>query len=387
MTSATAPPARPLLERLGVLYFRRLSASMPRVRADDAVSVLNPEERRQLRRIGRGAVIRACVAGVLSAAAAATAEVLAEPLLGPTPGSASLAQTARYWGVVLGVTGVAAVLELLFLYWDSLRSVHALARAAGLDLFPAEPGSNDEREAVAAALARAALELPNPTDRAFGVDPRREASRLRLVVASLLYKLKVSVTSFALKVLVRRLLGRALVRAWLPFVAVPVTAAWNGAVAWIVLREARVRAMGPSAAAELVDAVLEDGLPASREGRVALARAVASAIVRTEDLHPNLFVLLREVVRRVGEADGEAIDDPQAFIQALPRLDPREQRAALQILTVAAIIDGRLTAAERSLLAEAQAACGRAPDHRPAERLRRAFVAGRASLEALVRRL
>jgi hypothetical protein len=46
---------------------------------------------------------------------------------------------------------------------------------------------------------------------------------------------------------------------------------------------------------------------------------------------------------------------------------------ALQIVTVAAIIDGRFTAAERRLLRDAQVACGRVPDERAAERLRRAY--------------
>lgn len=388
-SDATAPPAppappAPLLERLGVLYFRRLSAELPEVRAADAVSVLNPEERRALRGIERGAVARAALAGALSAVACAAAEVLAEPLLGPAPGAAAFSATMQYWGVVGGVTVLAAALEIGFLYWDSLRSVHRLARAAGMDLFPS--GAGGEGQAVAAALARAALELPNPTDRVFGVDPRREASRLRLVVAGLLYKLKVSITNFALKVLVRRLLGRAVVRAWLPFVAVPGTAAWNGLVTWIVLREARIRVMGPSAARELVGAIFDQGVELSADGRLALARAVGSSIVRTEDLHPNLLCVLLEVLRRAGEPSAP-IDDSRAFLEMLPGLRAEERRLALQVLMVAAVIDGRFTGAERRLLREAQEACGRAPDERPAERLRRAFLSGDASLDELVRAL
>jgi hypothetical protein len=374
--------APPLLERLGVRYFRRLSASLPPVEAADAVNVLNPEERRALRRIAQGAVLRACLAGALCGVATAVTTIAAQPLLGANPDAAGWEQLARYWVVVGGVTVVASVLEIAFVYWDSLRSVHRLARAAGLDLFPA--GEREERAAVAAALARAALELPNPVDRVFGVDPRREASRLRLLLASVLYKAKVSLTSFLVKIILRRVLGRTLVRTWLPFIAIPVTAAWTGIVMWIVLREARIRTMGPSAAKELVAAVFEDGTPLSPQGRLALARAAASAIVRTTELHPNLLAVLVEVLRRTGDP-GEALDDSRAFLEMLPRLAPAEQRMALQIVTVAAIIDGRFTAAERRLLRDAQAACGRAPDARAAERLRRAFVNGEASLDALVR--
>ena len=60
----------------------------------------------------------------------------------------------------------------------------------------------------------------------------------------------------------RRILGRVAVRsvlgALVPFVAVPVTATWNALLTWKLLREARIRAMGPSAVAELVDGVFSD---------------------------------------------------------------------------------------------------------------------------------
>jgi hypothetical protein len=403
----SAPPGSrppPLLERLGVRYFRRLSTSARAARSADAVSVLNADERKELVRITRGAVVRACAAGALSALAAAVAEVLAERALGPAPGAASLSDQARYWAVIIGVTAVASVFEVLFLYWDSLRSVHNLACAAGLDMFQeseqitgADPA--DEPAAVAAALARAALELPNPVHPVFGVNPRRETSKVKLFFASLIYKLKVSATNFALKTLVRRVLGRALVRTWLlPFIAVPVTAVWNGVVTWVVLREARIRAMGPSAAKELVGAVF-DGDPAelSPAGRQALVRAVASAIVRTGDIHPNLFAALRETRARVGagkdagagsEMDAhadDAIDDSRAFLRLLPKLSPSEQRTALRMLVVAAILDGRFTAPEKRLLGEALASCGRPLDLRPAEQLRRAFVAGDADLDKRVK--
>lgn len=390
----TKPVQMPLLERLGVLYFKRLSASVPKVMAIDSVSVLNPEERKQLVGITRGAVARACVAGAVSAILCGVAEMLADQYLAPDPNIQSivenLSQNARYWGVVGGVTVIAAVAEILFLYWDSLRSVHALARAAGLDLFPRDEeggGLQEEKRQVAAALARAALELPNPVERTFGVDPHREASKIRLFIASILYKLKVSVSNFLMKTLVRRVLGRALVRTWLPFVAVPITALWNGIVTYIVLKEARIRAMGPSASRELVGAVFSQGIEPSEEAKVMLVRAVASSIVRTEDFHPNLMELLAEVLARVGlnqEQTVQGIDDSKVFLECLPKLSESDQKMALQLLTVAALIDGRFTSAEKQLLSDAYRLCGRKADIAAADRLRKAFVSGDAGLDKLI---
>jgi hypothetical protein len=46
------------------------------------------------------------------------------------------------------------------------------------------------------------------------------------------------------------------------------------------------------------------------------------------------------------------------------------------VLRVAAIIDGRLTRAERRLLVEAMTVCRLVPDLGPVERLRKAFIDG-----------
>lgn len=383
----SAPP-EPFLVRVGVRYFQTLSRAAAPVTAGDAIHFLNPEERRALKRIQRGAVIRAAVAGGLSTVAAAIAEVLAHPLLGPEPDHATVEQQVHFWAIVGSVTVVASVIEIAYLYWDGLRAVHRLAAEAGLDLFPE---TDDDDRALAGAMARAALELPNPTAQLFGVNPWREASRVRLFVASIVYKLKVSVSNFAIKALIRRMLGRAFVRTWLPFVAVPITALWNAAVCWLIMREARIRAMGPSAAQEMIDVAFESsrGGELSATAKAAAVRAVASAIVRTEDMHPNLVAVLGEVVERTGIAkrrdarasleapDGAgALDDSRVFLELMPRLSADEQCLVLRVLAVASIIDGRLTRNEKRLLVEAHARCGKSPDLKAVDALRRAFLAG-----------
>ena len=374
-TAGPVPQARPpLLERMGIWYFRALSRAARQRAATDPVHELNTEERASLRRIQRAAIARAAAAGSVSSIVSAAAEIWVTP---PHPDTA--ADPWVFWGVVGGATALASVVEILYLYWDGLRAVHGLATAAGLDLFP----HGDAGHAVAASMARAALELPNPPDPVHGIDPRREASRARLVLASLFYKLKVSVTNFVVKALVRRMLGRTMLRTWLlPFVAVPVTAAWNGLVCWFILREARIRAMGASAAREMVGSVFRAaGTPTPAQRDVVL-RGVAATIVRTVDAHPNLLAVLDAVRDAVGStaAPGapppEGLDDTAGFLSRLRALPAPEQGLVLRVLGVAAIIDGRMTGAERRLWREAREAAGLPPDERPLKVLLRAFVHG-----------
>jgi hypothetical protein len=372
---ATGPD--PILVRWGVRYFRELSKKLGPVDAGDGVHFLNPDERAALKRIERGAIIRAAVAGAISTVVAAVTEVLAHPLLGPDDHHATFEQQLRFWSIVGGATVLASIIEILYLYWDGLRAVHALSRAAGLDLFPRE---DDDDAALAGAMARAALELPSPTGRFLGVDPFREASRFRLVFASVIYKLKISVTNFAVKALIRRMLGRAFVKAWLPFVAVPITAGWNAFICWLIMREARIRAMGPSAAFEMLT-IAYGSVPSEildEATRRTAVRAVASSIVRTEDMHPNLAAVLREVMERApkDEADGEDLDATSIFLARLTKLGATQQRFVLRVLSIASIIDGRLTRAEKGLLVDAHRTCGLPADLKPVERLRVAFLRG-----------
>lgn len=374
MNAAPSSSDEPLLVRMGVRYLRGFAKGKQKPVAADAIHLLNPDERRALKRIERGAIARAALAGALSSVTSAAVEVvITRPILGNHPRDATLGEQVRFYAILGAATVLASIVEILFLYWDGLRSVHRLAHEAGLDLFPE---AESESSAVAIAMARAALELPNPIDELFGVNPRREASKLRLMFASLIYKAKVSLTNFVMKIVVRRSLGRAVVRSWLPFVAVPFTAAWNGIVSWTILREARIRAMGPSAASEMLDIVFA-AHPAElgEDARACVVRAVASSIVRTEDLHPNLVALLAEVMRRANVRD-DKIDDTKAFLARLAALRSDDQTCILRVLAIASIIDGRLTRNERRLLVEAKVACGRDASIGAVEHLRRAFVAG-----------
>lgn len=359
----------PLMARVGRSYFARRSSKVKAVESGDALHVLNPQERAALRRVQIGAISRAALAGALSGGACAGAEVFADSQWPNAP--------VTYWAVLGAVTIVASIAEIAFIYWDTLRSVHELARVAGLELFGRDRESSDD--ALIDALARAALELPNPVDLKNGVNPHREAKKWRLILVSLAYKAKVGVTNFIAKLLIRRVLGRVLLRGalrFLPFVSLPVTAMWNGIVTWLVLKEARIRAMGPSAVEELVGVVFGDATELSAEGRLSAVRAVASAIVRTQDLHPNLVRLLNTVTARAGDIGKNELDDVGLFLSNLKGLAVHERKLSLQLVAIACIIDGRLTSREKTLWKDAMAATGQSIDFGGLEKLRVAFIRG-----------
>ena len=367
--STPRKPARPLLERLGGRYLE--TGNFAPQRAEDPIHVLNPVERAGLLRVTRGAVLRAALAGAINAAATGFGALFAAQVLGHEPEQASWLQHLSYWGLFGVLALIAAVLEIAYLYWDGLRAVRALSLVAGLQL--------DSRENldVRYALARAAFELPNPPDATFGVNPHREASKFTLATASLVYKLKISVTNFLFKALVERAIGRLATRSVLAFTAIPINALWNALVCWFVLREARIRVMGPSAASEMLDVIFTGEPPPSPALLTAVHRALGAAVVRTSELHPNHISLMRELRQRYGDPlAGVEVDDTRAFLRSLAELSQAERRTVLRVLTVAAILDGRLVKRERRLLLEAYQASAITPALDHVERLRKAFVSG-----------
>jgi hypothetical protein len=176
-------------------------------------------------------------------------------------------------------------------------------------------------------LARAALEIPNPPRPMFGIDPRREASRLRLIMATIVYKAKVSVSNFLLRKLLVRAFGRAGLRSWIPFIAVPITATWDAFVCRRALREARLRAIGPSAAHEVVECLLAGTDAVSPALREALFRAIAAAVVGSADFHPNLVELIDALRERVGECEAQDLDDSRKALALMRELAPPERRS------------------------------------------------------------
>jgi hypothetical protein len=372
-TRAALPETRelPLLERMGKRYMR--SGAHTVGAADDPIFVLNPTERAGLRRIARGALFRAALAGVANAVVTGLGERYASRFLGEHPAHATIPQLASYWGVFGVLAILFAIAEVVYLYWDALKAVREMSAVAGLSL------SSHENEDVALALARAALELPNPPDPTLGVDPHREAKGWQLALASFLYKAKISVTNFLFKALVERALGRFATRGLLAFTAIPINAVWNLYVCWAVLKEAQIRVLGPSAAVEMLDAVFESADRPTERTLIAVHQALGAAVVRTSELHPNHLALMRALRSKYGEPPrGVVLDEPSRFLAGLAELTLDERRIALRVLAAAAILDGRLARAERKLLLDSYEAAGVPPRLDRVEVLRRAFVSGDA---------
>jgi hypothetical protein len=366
----TENPQQNILERYGLDQLRRWNR-----RDAWAVHPLDTAELERLRQLERRTLVLAALAGALSGAILGGAEVVTDGRWG-TFDFELWREQWRTWAAYLSLVVVVSGVEVAFLYWNALRGAGGISAFAGLQL-----AGHDTGERVARALVRAALELPNPRERIYGVDPYARTPRWKLTLLALAYKLKVSATSFILRILLRRLLARAAVRAFIPLVAIPVYAIWNAVVTAWVLRESRVRAFGPLAVRDLAQHVTGAREGLSPECRRLIVQAVSEAIVRTGNADPNYHLLLGQLVEALEVSPEEISVTWESARHAAASLTESERQMFLTILAVAVVIDGRVRRSEAVLLEEAHRLCNRPFERAKLDRRLKAFLQGQGIRE------
>ena len=364
-----------IIERVGIRFVQRQKAVVARG-ADDVVHILNPIERAVIRAIEvRAIVVSACIG-----MGAAAVSVLGTQWISPNMNNEQLSwmDVMRQFpfatlGSGLLVVSV-AMAEIILLYRVTLRAVHRMAIEAGIKLNSANAESND----VIASLVHAAMDMPISRQSFMGIDPMRHASRWKVLLVSWLYLGKVFVTTFILKVILRRLLTRVVVREWLQLVAVPVSGFWNAWVCWRVLREARLRIFGRSAVAELLQSMSQARAAEPKLNEI-MIRCVACVIVTKARMHSTLRFMLMELSGAHGMPELERIDDQRQLLFAIGHLDLQARSAAFQVLRLAAVVDGRCNKRLLKLVASVEklgGGVGGAED-RPLEMVRLDFCQGR----------
>jgi|EP01046_Picozoa_sp_COSAG06_P029028 hypothetical protein len=202
-------------ERLGVNVLKRKSMRSES-QADEAavlarvtqgtVHLLTDAQRRKVRANHRSMILYGCLFGFISSVCAALAENLAtyhlntNGMYNPDTGEpSSKEEIKQFAAIVLGALVACSIIEICMLYLYALRHAMQTALAAGLKLTPL----NRDRTNIAKFLVQAALEMAHHNDAVHGVDPLKdsvEQGKCMVVFFLVLYKAKIALTSFVLKV-------------------------------------------------------------------------------------------------------------------------------------------------------------------------------------------
>lgn len=270
-----------------------------------------------------------------------------------------------FWGVLIGAIIIACVFEIGALYWYSIKNSVLVADALDMHLDPL----NKDRAFVGLSLVRAALELGNTNNVLFGVDPLKDAggSGAMVAVFTLVYKAKVVLTGFLVKIAIKRVLGRGGAKYALPWAAVPATAFWDGMISHLVMVEAKLRGNGVATSVEVFQDILYDlDVPIEEESeafKMQLVRAVGCNIAKARDIYPAKEILLRHVVQELGfteqlrEKESGDLDDTELFLATMAELSGPEMKIVLEVLVLATVLDGNANKRERRLYEAALLVC------------------------------
>ena len=346
-------PAKPdlaklnAIERMAVRYLRRRNAlKEPRVHRWPR------EELRTIRWLEISAVILAAVSGIASGALIGGLEIWLNFTITDT--DESWLRWIEYWAIFLAISVLVSGVEIVFLYWVVLWRVARITSIAGLRL-----SEHEVEQVIAIGLSRSALDLPDPREPIYGIDPFQRVPRWRLWAYALMYRLKIGATSFIVRVMLRRVLARAAVRALIPLVAIVVYAVWNAIIIGWIMRGSRVRAAGPVAIEELAESVRSKLAGLDEHTRRLMVEAVAEVIIRSENDHPNFVLLLGRLFQEFEIERGSLTVDWTAHRHGLAQLKPAEQDLLLLLLNTTVMLDGRPRRKQKRFLEEVHTACGR----------------------------
>ena len=256
-----------------------------------------------------------------------------------------------HYGWIAAVTLVSIVIELYVLFIIALRAVHEVSELINIHATKHEL-MEDGAFSVKNILARTALEVPDPELRILGIDPFKRISKKNLLILGLIYKAKILVTNFVLKYGLKFTAGETIFGIPVLYEALPVEAFWNSVVLKRVVLEARLRLFGFALANHIADNIIKERLieQLSPEAKTGCLRAIGNAVVMTQNYHPNMIILLLRFQQLLNITEENKYDDWNLFLHTLNKVSKKERNFLLDLFTVAAAFDGKLSNLEEDNL-------------------------------------
>ena len=254
----------------------------------------------------------------------------------------------------IGVTIISIAIEFYLLFIIAIKAVHEVSELINIhahkkDFLQAGPFN------VTNILARAALELPDPEMKILGIDPFEQVSKKNLLILGLLYKVRITLTNFILKFLLRKSFGEIIAGISINYIALPVECFWNGMVIYRVVREARLRLFGFALSNHIADNLLHDHLieQLSPEAKTGCIRAIGNALVMARNYHPNMIILLLRFQELINVDTDDRYDDWNLFLETLKKVNDKERNFLLDLFTIAISFDGKISHFEKDSIKEA----------------------------------
>jgi hypothetical protein len=239
---------------------------------------------------------------------------------------------------------ILAQIEIYLLVYFNARAVARIARANG---FPIHNSPDFEKHIHS--LIIVALEKKDRTIKKYGIDPYFGLSKLGLFIYMLIIRFKATISNMFVKLVVGRLIGRAILRVYVDMVGLLIYPVWNVYSSLQVIRESKLRIMAPRLIRVTVDELYATyGDNKSFENYLFHTLNFLSQVKRNYNF--NLYLLTDAVIATFNISKPEIILTKVEFIESLRNLSFHERNGLVKLIIFGMIIDGRLTAKEKNII-------------------------------------
>ncbi len=337
------PPKKlktPLLEKFGIYYLTRFGQ---RELTHHVFDFTDEELKQKVNYISNKGIVLSAITGLILV----WPTVYIDVLKNEEPWYIHYAWTG-------GITLISVIIEFYLLFLIALHTVHLVSELINIhshkkDFLKSGPFN------ITNILARTALELPDPELLILGIDPFEKVSKRNLLILGLLYKLKITLTNFIAKFVLGTAIGKVIAGISIKYIALPVECFWNGMVIHRVVNEARLRLFGFALSNHIADNVLDDHLldQLSPEAKIGCIRAIGNAVVMAQNYHPNMIVLLLRFQHLLHVNQDHQYDDWNLFLETLKKVSEKERNFLLDLFTIAAAFDGKISRLEANNIKDA----------------------------------
>ncbi len=319
---------------------RYLRGALDSVHPTDEPFVMSAWENRIIAKIRWQTLLMAGLLGVLGVGLLYAPQYFWPAFFRPTP--VTPFATTYQWPLVTLLYGALLVyLELYALLYINMRAVRYVMAVCQ---FPRHHDAQYERHLHS--LTDAVLESRGRGLLRFGIDPFFGLPLWGLTAYFILNRIKASVSTFLLKLLLQRVVGQWLIRPLTDFAGMPVYAFWNVWASHRVIHEAKIRVMAPLTIRDFVDGLYEEWHHNEAFCDLIPEALQYVAILKRQYNYPHL--LLTETLM---DRFGIQVSRPTGrFLNRLAQAPAEVRRPLERLVIFGVLIDGRLSWFERRRL-------------------------------------
>jgi hypothetical protein len=221
---------------------------------------------------------------------------------------------------------------------------------------------NEDRAFIADSLVRGAMELGNPNNIVYGVDPKSDLGppgRGRKILSGLMWKGKIILTGVLIKTVIGMIFPWESMLWVKPWMSMPADMFWCGITAHVVIQQAQIRGIGVATVHEVFNEVMDDFAPLAEMRdifKIQVLRAIGVSIAKHGHMYPSMELLLRHAVQWLSMKTSKAVQRPgeldseEKFRADMQFLTEDEMVAVLSIQVLTLILDGDISKQEHEML-------------------------------------